>query len=221
MKNTIVKSLIGLLAVSVIAISMTACNNTEEKSNIESSLDSSNTSITETSHDEINYTTYRIIVDDSFLEKPFIEQYQEETSDHIGGTLTPELWDHSAKVVTYIGYVKEEDDPNVSKSSEEITSNTESKSNGTDAGKGVLIIAKDVNNLTELNNLTSNDDYSETTINDGTNSITVKTGLTYKNELYIILEDNVAVIEEHTNSSDKTITATQSSQTSSEVASKN
>lgn len=221
MKNTIVKSLIGLLAVSVIAISMTACNNTEEKSNIESSLDSSNTSITETSHDGINYTTYRIIVDDSFLEKPFIEQYQEETSDHIGGTLTPELWDHSAKVVTYIGYVKEEDDPNVSKSSEEITSNTESKSNDTDAGKGVLIIAKDVNNLTELNNLTSNDDYSETTINDGTNSITVKTGLTYKNELYIILEDNVAVIEEHTNSSDKTITTTQSSQTSSEVASKN
>ena len=221
MKNTIVKSLIGLLAVSVIAISMTACNTTEEKSNIESSLDSSNTSITETSHDGINYTTYRIIVDNSFLEKPFIEQYQESTSDHIGGTLTQKMWDNSAKVVTYIGYVKEEDDPNASKSSKETTSNTESTSENKNVGKGVLIIAKDINNLTELNNLTSNDDYSETTINDGTNSITVKTGLTYKNELYIILEDNVAVIEEHTNSSDKTITATQSSQTSSEVASKN
>lgn len=169
-KNVLCKILATFLLISC----MSACSNS--KSNDSSSIVTTNTqSETTIAEDSVKSECipYRIVVDDSLTENPLPEQYK--NNDNV---MPETLYEHSALVYAYDGYVSEEDMSNP-------------------VGNVVLIIATDpANNLNEFNTLTTNSDYTETSIIEGDKSVTVKTALNYKGELYIIMEDNVAAVQE-------------------------
>lgn len=206
MKNKFVKLLISIMAISTLICSMSACNSSNNNNITESSKESVVES-TQVSEVKVDYTTtpYLIIKDDSFLEKPFVDQYQENS-----GFLTQKMIDNSIQIKAYDNYITEEDRQNA----EELKKLELERSNGEDVSidpklydaKMVLCISKDAKSadrLTELNpGITiTKDDYSECKIvdKDGREMI-LKTGLTDAGELYIIMENNMVAMQDYTGS---------------------
>lgn len=186
MKKHTIKAILGTIIIMCSMVSISACTNT---SNNTSSISNNTESITDTiknssskNEETPNLRDYRLIVDDSFLDTPFAEQYKNNN-----GFLTQSMYDHSVLIKAYDGYITKEDQTNAESS--DPSKKVE--------GQGVLIIAKNKDNINELNKLTVNKDFSETTIDDGEHKITVKTALNYKNELYIVMNDNIVAIQDY------------------------
>lgn len=191
------KALIGIFAITATLMSTTACSNSTTKT---SDVDTSSVTEDVTTNDSGSVTDgatpYRVVVDNGeiFKEKSFIERMD-------NNTIPSDILACSAVVYTKVGFITEEDKINSEKALEELDNlpvseladpNSEKIQNLEKAVKtGVLIIADDKDNPTAMNNITMNDDYSEATINDGKNTIIVKTGLTYKNEIYMITDNDI------------------------------
>lgn len=200
------KKIYALLMATVMAVSMTACSSKSDSSNGKSKADRTSVSTTEGStietsiNSESGYTPYRIIVNDSLKDNPLPNQINpnqinENPDSETPYTIPESLYETSALVYAYDGYMTEEDATAATTNSSESATDSEATPS---VGKEVLIISSDPkNNLTEFNDLTTNDDFSETTINEGDRHVTVKTALNYKGELYIVMEDNVAAMQEY------------------------
>ena len=195
MKNF--KRLCGFMMAAVMIMSMAACSSKTDSSSSSTSNSSSqsesSTNNDSTSNVKLNtegYTPYRIIVDDSLKEKSLPEQINAETdADGNPVPVIPEsLYENSALAYVRYGFVTEQED-------------LDAANGNVKDGSEIFIISSDPeNNLCEFNDLKTNEDFSETTITehatDKDRSVTVKTALNYKGELYIVMDDNVAAIQE-------------------------
>lgn len=182
-----IKKISAFLMAITMAAALSACGSKDKESKTDTTEATVATTATEetsliglSTSPEDGYNTFRIMVHDSLKEKPLPEQLDPTTL-----TLPQELYDASVLVNTYTGYETAEDEA------------AANDPNTVEKPKSVFIISSDPkNNLNEFNTLTTNEDFSETVIQDGENQITVKTAINHNGALYIVMEDNVAAMQE-------------------------